>query len=58
MSYEPPIKITSQIIDLISQISEAVGGIPSFFSGICRKIAHLLGWEYKLEHPVNRSGFG
>ena len=29
MSYEPPFKITSQIIDLISQISEAVGEINS-----------------------------
>lgn len=29
MSYEPPFKITSQIIDLISQISEAIGEINS-----------------------------
>ena len=29
MDYEPPFKITSQIIDLISQISEAVGEINS-----------------------------
>nr|WP_318740907.1 Fic family protein [uncultured Treponema sp.] len=29
MSYEPPFKITSQIIDLISQISESVGEINS-----------------------------
>lgn len=29
MSYEPPFKITSQLIDLISQISEAVGEINS-----------------------------
>lgn len=29
MSYEPPFKITSQIIDLISQISEAIGEIKS-----------------------------
>lgn len=29
MSYEPPFKITSQIIDLISQISEGVGEINS-----------------------------
>lgn len=29
MSYEPPFKITSQIIDLISQISESIGEINS-----------------------------
>ena len=29
MSYEPPFKITSQIVDLISQISESVGEINS-----------------------------
>lgn len=29
MNYEPPFKITSQIIDLISQISEAIGEINS-----------------------------
>lgn len=30
------------------------GEIPSFFSEFCRKVAHLLGWKYKLEQVLPR----